>query len=59
MAKKLRRAVKAWVNRDRRGRVFCAWLERAAGDNEPCYIVPAAEYERLTRTAAKRGTRGK
>lgn len=64
MAKKLTRAVKAWVY-EAYGADDPTWLactDRLVLDAKPCYIVPAAEYERLARKstkAAKRGRRGK
>ena len=56
MAKKLTRAVKSRAGLTLHG----YWTAGPGHDaDNPCYIVPAAEYERLTRKAAKRGRRGK
>lgn len=61
MAKKLTRAVKARATWNGFVGEWTAWGLRfptSSLDTE-CYIMPAAEYERLTRKAAKRGGRGK
>lgn len=59
MANKLRRAVRAWAQ----PMTMDTWkADQVLWSEHNCYIVPAAEYERLTRKstkAAKRGRRGK
>lgn len=56
MAKKLRRAVKAHCIHKGIWRAYSGLKDTAL---EPCYIVPAAEYERLTKAAKRGGRRGK
>lgn len=56
MSKRLTKAVKAHcIDRHRMWRAYSGLIDTAM---QPCYIVPKAEYERLTK-AAKRGRRGK
>ena len=63
MAKKLRRAVKAWAQQT--DDEHPSWYATGWVPNCPqsqvtvAMLVPMALYERLTRKAAKRGRRGK
>lgn len=61
MAKKLTRAVKGRAVWNGYTEEWIAYGLRfpASELDEDCFIVPRAEYERLTRKAAKRGRRGK
>lgn len=49
MKTKLKRARKAWAHWNTVARGWWAWQGAKGGGEEPCYIVPAAEYERLAK----------
>lgn len=49
MKTKLKRARKAWAHWNTVARGWWAWHGAKGGGEDPCYIVPAAEYERLAK----------
>ena len=49
MKTKLKRARKAWAHWNTVARGWWAWHGAKYSAQEPCYIVPAAEYERLAK----------